>query len=601
LSDQIAEAADELGGATRLAIASPFFDSGWAVDTLCSGLSLDCVHLHAHPAGTVLGTAGSNWPEKAQSRVEAVIMEPFGEDPRHLHAKVFEIVCRKGRILVSGSANATSAAFSTERNVELSVLRIQRGVTSGWTYVPGLRPPARTFEWDDETKQNQVGVLKAELHGEHLTGRILTPFPVGEVQVAQVKGTGPKALGNVMIAGDGSFALVAPSLSVQTWDIQRFVLRVTASNGAVAEGFIALPEAGEVARRAGPIAVKMFAVLGGTETPEDVSAILKWFYENPEHQPHAGPVGRGAPGVPAQGEAQANVHDLLNPLGPIPPSVQGEAHLGSDAWRNLMAQVLAAFHRPRSRVASPAEPGDNEPGQATITPPAPLPEEVKKLENFDKLFMVLLGKNGGRRDLGLALHLFNYIVHSLAPEAGQVRGYLGELLQVLQTLKQDAVPESIRPSLAAAILIQSAGVEVSLRLARRRLLRLGIDLEGEAPPMAFAQDLADLLVPGFDVQTRWQEVQEVRTCQEDVARLHQTGPGPLSAADFPALSTLKDWPSLVYAHEHRRASILFLGTVTDICPRCRRKLSGLEAQQLKRDGFVPGLNCCGRTMMCEEI
>ena len=600
-SNQISEAADELGGATRLAIASPFFDSGSAVDTLCSSLGLDRVHLHAHPAGTVLGTAGSNWPEKIKSRVDAVIMEPLGGDPRHLHAKVFEIVCRKGRILVSGSANATSAAFSSGRNVELSVLRIQRSVTTGWTFVPGLRPPARTFEWDHEAKQNQVGVIKAELHGERLNGRVLTPFPVGEVQVAQVKGTGPKALGNVMIAGDGSFAMVAPSLSIQSWAIQRFVLRLTAPNGAVAEGFIALPEAGEVARRVGPIASKMFAFLGGTETPEDVSAILKWFYENPEHQPHAGQVGRGAHEVHVQKDAQANIHNLLNPLPPITPLVQGEAQLGQVAWRNLMSQVFAAFHRPRSRVASPDESGDQESGQATTTPPARLPEEVKKLENFDKLFMAMLGKNGGRRDLGLALHLFNYIVHSLAPEPSQARGYLGDLLQVLQALKQDDVPEAIRPSLAAAILIQSANLEISFRLARRRLLRLGIDLEGEAPPMAFAQDLADLLAPGFDVQTRWQEVQEVRTWQEDIARFHQTGPGPLLAADFPALSTLKDWPSLANAHEHRRASILFLATITDICPRCRRKLSGIEAQQLERDGFVPALNCCGRTMMCEEI
>jgi hypothetical protein len=306
-------------------------------------------------------------------------------------------------------------------------------------------------------------------------------------------------------------------------------------------------------------------------------------------------------GIPVQEEAQANVHGLLNPLAPITPSVQGEAQAGSAAWRNLMAQVIAAFHRPRGKVASAAESGDQEPGQATIAPPALVPKEVKKLENFDKLFMVLIGKHGGRRDLGLALHLFNYIVHSLTPKASQVRGYLGDLLQVLQALKQDEVPEAIRPSLAAAILIQSANLEPSLPLARRRLLHLGISLEGEAPPMAFAQDLADLLVPDFDVQTRWREVQEVRTCQEDVARFHQAGPGPLLAADFPALSMLKDWPFLAYAHEHRRASILFLTTVTDICPRCHWKLPSLEAQQLKRDGFVLALNCCRRTMMCEEI
>lgn len=63
IADKLAVAADDLGGAQRLVVASPFWDTGAAIDHLCAALRLDHVYVHAHPGGTVRGNAGSNWPQ----------------------------------------------------------------------------------------------------------------------------------------------------------------------------------------------------------------------------------------------------------------------------------------------------------------------------------------------------------------------------------------------------------------------------------------------------------------------------------------------------------------------------------------------------------
>ena len=122
--EQLIDIADGLGGAHRLAIASPFFDDGTAIDRLCTGLGLNEVSIHAHSSGVVTSAMGTCWPERPKTRVSAVAIEPLTGDGRRLHAKVFEVLCRRGRILMSGSANATMAALMQGRNVELSVVRI---------------------------------------------------------------------------------------------------------------------------------------------------------------------------------------------------------------------------------------------------------------------------------------------------------------------------------------------------------------------------------------------------------------------------------------------------------------------------------------------
>jgi hypothetical protein len=41
ISEKLVQAVDDLGGATRLVVAAPFWDEGSALDELCEGLGLD--------------------------------------------------------------------------------------------------------------------------------------------------------------------------------------------------------------------------------------------------------------------------------------------------------------------------------------------------------------------------------------------------------------------------------------------------------------------------------------------------------------------------------------------------------------------------------
>ena len=109
--DQLIEIAEDLGGAERLTVASPFqteprstsFARAWHLI-----MSLYIRMMAARQPRSV----GLNWPVKASTKVDAVELDLLGGDGRPLHAKAFEIVCRRGRLLVSGSANATMAALA---------------------------------------------------------------------------------------------------------------------------------------------------------------------------------------------------------------------------------------------------------------------------------------------------------------------------------------------------------------------------------------------------------------------------------------------------------------------------------------------------------
>ena len=74
-------------------------------------------------------------------------MDSQGE--RRLHAKAFEIMCERGRILVSGNANGTAAALEQGHNVEACVVRIQRDRAVGWKFTSS-DAPAPQAALDDE-------------------------------------------------------------------------------------------------------------------------------------------------------------------------------------------------------------------------------------------------------------------------------------------------------------------------------------------------------------------------------------------------------------------------------------------------------------------
>lgn len=128
IANQIAEFAEDLGGALRLVVVSPYFDvDGSGIHRLLRTLGLQeaLVHVHHALAGPGAGTNG--WPWNIAGGVSPIAAHPFQEKAtRRLHAKAFEVNCAKGRVIVSGSVNATDAALGPGRNVEACVLRVLR-------------------------------------------------------------------------------------------------------------------------------------------------------------------------------------------------------------------------------------------------------------------------------------------------------------------------------------------------------------------------------------------------------------------------------------------------------------------------------------------
>src|SRR5262245_22113108 len=78
--------------------------------------------------------------DAAGIKIKAVTAPNYSEDHRRLHAKAIEVVCRQGRLLVTGSINATTPALSEVKNVEVGVLRIFRRSVDLFGWQPTARP-----------------------------------------------------------------------------------------------------------------------------------------------------------------------------------------------------------------------------------------------------------------------------------------------------------------------------------------------------------------------------------------------------------------------------------------------------------------------------
>jgi hypothetical protein len=126
IADQVVDEAERAGGALSLTVVSPFFGSSIAaVQSLADKLNVAKVSVLS-PARTP-----EQFPfdhaDAAKFKISPVTGPLFSEDPRKLHAKLIEVVCRRGTVCVSGSTNATSAALRDVQNVEVGILRVLAG------------------------------------------------------------------------------------------------------------------------------------------------------------------------------------------------------------------------------------------------------------------------------------------------------------------------------------------------------------------------------------------------------------------------------------------------------------------------------------------
>src|SRR5262249_7435570 len=145
-----------------------------------------------------------------------------------------------GRILLSGSANATNAALGRNGNVEACVVRIQREKAAAWAFSRSDPPDVRILAADQEENEPEIGILRAVLKGDQIAGQILSPVMNGEIVFSQVTAEGMSRIGISTLESNGRFNLRAPKLELQSWKGGRIVLQAKDADGHLSEGFISV-------------------------------------------------------------------------------------------------------------------------------------------------------------------------------------------------------------------------------------------------------------------------------------------------------------------------------------------------------------------------
>lgn len=595
LIDQLRDRAEELGGATRLSVVSPYFDDGGGLARLAAVLGLSEVQVHWH--GKVASGTAPNWPREAPAQINPVRLDFLAADPRVLHAKAFEILCRNGRLVISGSANASDRALGPSANVEAVILRVQRDRRGGWSGravdAPALDRAARVESLEES---ETIGVLRAELRGASLNGWILTPAMRGRAVVEQLTSLGAAPLGETEIDEAGRFRLEAAGLEAQAWNAGRLVLRVRCG-GRVAEGYAASTAAGAVARRLGAMSPRLFAILGGSETPDDVVALLDWIFDDPERLLR---MGEGASGGGASPSEDADRLLTVEEIAWSPD--QGAATSSHDRDEAAVAQAIrqlrrmlrgrkGAYERPETPEVS------DEPGATQLK----RADEQQRRHEAD-----LAAAEGLTEDFlnwalepdqvaawgVFALELLSHMAQRLDWTPAVLRD---ALLKVAGALTPEAIPEGDRSLVAGSIL--ALVVSLPAQRVRAAFFRLRLPLDGPAP----AIDDAPLytLAGGADLEADWAALQQVQSIEESVCEFVHALKNP-DTADHERLlnSPLRtlcpdEWPVLAAAlsGDRARRRVLLGRRRQTACPKCFSVLPTSDADAYRTRMVATARNC----------
>lgn len=601
ISEQIVAIADDLGGAERVTVVCPYFDAnGVAITRLAEALGCDEVLCHVHPAAPVYGPMGINWPD-ANVVKPVYISEPFGEDPRHLHAKCFEIICRRGRMLMTGSANATLSALGTG-NIEASLVRIQRDTFLGWT-PQACSPPVQLIkesEAEDKDSESNAGILRASLDGDHIHGQVLEPAMSGKAQLFVERTTGPIDLGNITLDDEGRFSAAAPDLEMQSWASGRMVLRLEQGEQSI-EGFVSLTAAAEIIRRAGAMAARLFAILAGTETPSDVAAILTWFKEDPQRILTSAISGAGQSENPEAAPVWVPVEELRS-AGVGQASGRSDMDGGSPAWKRSLQLIRAAFASKRGPWQSGAaqdDPADIEDNNSDEQQERTRPHERDQnqaMDAFDLLLDDILDDDHGGQHVSVAFALAHYLVDRIQPDRSRVENWMMRILNAVSRLSAGDNAELV----AAELLVRSTdGHPRAPERSRRFLLRNGIDPDTLEVDPTSIEAFVNVFDPDWNGAEFLHQVKSARTPGEQVRSY-------LKAADengphhgFEQLIQSRYWSRLERAilNPSARTRLVVAESIGEYCPKCNIKLSSSEREEVREMGVT--IHC--QVLLSKEI
>jgi len=603
IAEQLSELAYDLGGATCITIISPYFDKdGSAVSRLSKLMNCENVQLHSHPKGAVRGSKGINWPEGTNA-LPVCVDAPFGNDDRPLHAKCVEILCRRGRLLMSGSANSTNAALFAG-NVEASLVRIQRDTLVGWTTRPAAKPTVYPVVDTDEADdgEERTGILRAVIEGDRIAGQVIVPRLQGQAQLSVATTAGYGELGIVSIDDAGKFEAAAPDLEMRSWGRGRMVLRIEQNNHAV-EGFVSIAAAAGIIQKAGAMAPRLLAMLSGTETPEDVAAILTWFKEDPDRIGSA-PVRGGQGGDKVEREATWVPIEVLRPVGESPRHSNASSTGGEPAWQRALWLVRSAFFEPRGPWKSGTGEDDQAEDEEDVESEIERLKRIQREDNaknramnaLDGLLTEMLADRHKGIHAVSAFALAHYLTDRIRPAPSVVHSWL---VRILGEFSRHGLPMDASIATAGMLLRASDGQKRPAERARTFLLRAGIDLASFMPDSATIPGFVEVLKPSWNAEQFLEAIRSARTAGEEVRMYLEAAEG---GQPLPSLSVLENsphWPQLkaAFADGEARSRFYVLEGSQNFCPRCNLVMPAASQQELRQIGVTR--HC--RIILCRGI
>lgn len=590
IADAVVDEALALGGATRLTVASPYWDSA-ALDRLVARLGLAEYYAHV-PAAALPAPKGMDWPRLSAAVRPVIVKQLNSRGPaRPLHAKVFEIVCREGRLVLSGSANATGAGLDSGAgrpgNVEVSTLRIERGSPTTWILTPtSAPPPPSAAQEPDEEDDLAGGVLVASYSPAGIEGHVLTRWRERQAVATLSVGRVVLTFGSVPVDSSGSFVIPIEAIADEIALEGRAQLRLT-GGGDEAEGFVTAPDFKGLRARAGSALPSMLAVLKQMHTPEDVLAVLEFFRFNPDVLGMRGQFGSRRVANPAAECPDPLVDPDRAGRAPEPElgqvSASGNAGDGRTdiAWQKLVERLLASMPKARPAVAD----AEDEKDRTEARRRRRLAQASEKLGmRFPGIFYELTAQVADGASFFNLLRLTHLVC--VTTSHASTAAFLDRLLTIGQgfALSTDA------RGAAAWCIVYLAGADCSpmaMAAARSRLIALGIDPNTQPAAEHALPGLAEVIAPGADIAATIKAIRHVRTVHEEVQILEADLRARRDLAALRILPSSEHWPGLQrqFKRDIARRRIHFVDGPVTACPKCQMQLLPHEKVELARRGL----------------
>jgi len=275
LTEQIAALVNELGGAEELTVVSPFFSAHNGVAALSASTGCQNIRVAVPPRAPSV----FNFEAAAAFGLSArpVSCDEFN-DARSLHSKVFDIGCRRGRLIISGSANATIQALGTA-NVEAVVARIHDSAPFfGWTLASAQRCETTG---EEAPREEERASLSVEYESGSIRGRVMGgENHAGSWNAVLAWGARREPGLDVTIDELGNFAFRPPA-SFDPVCVASSVQVILSRETTEMRGWLILRGFIDAMNRRGPIARSIGRMIAGLETLNDLTAIMDYVSKDP--------------------------------------------------------------------------------------------------------------------------------------------------------------------------------------------------------------------------------------------------------------------------------------------------------------------------------